>query len=144
MPIFGAHMSVAGGLHNAVAASVEHGCGTVQIFTKNANQWAAKPLAEADIAEFKRAAKRAKLKHLTAHDSYLINLAAPDDGLFQKSIDAFTIELERAEALGLNYLVTHPGAHVGTGVEAGIARVVRGLNEAHARCAGFKVKTLLE
>ena len=144
MPIFGAHMSVAGGLHNAVAASVEHGCGTVQIFTKNANQWAAKPLAEADIAEFKRAAKRAKLKHLTAHDSYLINLAAPDDGLFQKSIDAFTIELERAEALGLNYLVTHPGAHVGTGVEAGIARVIRELNEAHARCAGFKVKTLLE
>ena len=144
MPLFGAHMSGAGGLHNAVAASVEHACDTVQIFTKNANQWAAKPLADADIAAFRKAVKQAKLKFATAHDSYLINLAAADDVLWNKSIDAFTIELERAEALGLSYLVTHPGAHVGSGVEAGIARVVKGLNAVHARFPGFQVKVLLE
>jgi deoxyribonuclease-4 len=144
MPLFGAHMSVAGGLHNAVAASVEQACDTVQIFTKNANQWAAKPLAEADIATFRKAVKQAKLKFATAHDSYLINLAAADDVLWNKSLDAFTIELERAESLGLSYLVTHPGAHVGSGVEAGIARVVQGLDAVHARCPGFKVKVLLE
>lgn len=144
MPLFGAHMSVAGGLHNAVAASVAHGCDTVQIFTKNANQWVGKPLADDDVRTFRRALKAAKLKFATAHDSYLINLAAPDDELFRKSIDAFADELERAEALGLAYLVTHPGAHTGTGEEAGIARVIRGLDEVQARCPGFKVKTLLE
>jgi len=137
-------MSVAGGLHNAVAAAVEHDCDTVQIFTKNANQWAAKPLAEADIATFRKVVNAAKLKFVTAHDSYLINLATPDDTLWHKSIDAFAIELERAEALGLSYLVTHPGAHTGSGVEAGIARVVTAVDEVHSRCSGFKVKVLLE
>jgi deoxyribonuclease-4 len=137
-------MSVAGGLHNAVAASAAHGCETVQLFTKNANQWAGKPLADADVRTFRRALKQAKLRSAAAHDSYLINLAAPDDELFRKSIDAFTDELGRAEALGLAYLVTHPGAHTGSGEGAGIARVVAGLDEVHARCSGFKVKTLLE
>lgn len=144
MPIFGAHMSVAGGLHNAVAAAVEHGCGTLQIFTKNVNQWAAKPLAESDIATFKKAVKQAKLKFATAHDSYLINLASPDEALYRKSIDAFRVEVERAEALGLSYLVTHPGAHSGSGTEAGIQRVVKALDEVHRTCSGYKVKVLLE
>jgi deoxyribonuclease IV len=144
MPLFGAHMSVAGGLHNAVAAAVALRCDTVQLFTKNANQWAGKPLADDNVRAFRTALKAAKLKHATAHDSYLINLAAPDDVLYRKSIAAFTDELERAEALGLSYLVTHPGAHTGSGTEAGIARVVAALDEVHARCAGFKVKVLLE
>ena len=144
MPLFGAHMSIAGGLHNAVTAAVEHDCGTLQIFSKNASQWAAKPLQEPDIATFRKAVKNAKLKFVTAHDSYLINLASPDDGLYRKSIAAFVDEIERAEALGLSYLVTHPGAHTGSGVEAGIARVVAAIDEVHMRTAGFKVKVLLE
>jgi deoxyribonuclease-4 len=137
-------MSVAGGLHNAVEAAVEHGCGTVQIFSKNANQWIGKPLAEEDVAVFRKAIKRAKLKFATAHDSYLINLAAPDDALYQKSIAAFIDEIERAEALGLSYLVTHPGAHTGSGIDAGVARVAAALDEVHRRCLGYKVKVLLE
>lgn len=144
MPLFGAHMSVAGGLHHAVAAAVEHGCGTLQIFSKNANQWAAKPLQDADITTFKNAVKQAKLKFVTAHDSYLINLASPDDALYRRSIDAFRVEVERAESLGLSYLVTHPGAHSGSGVEAGIRRVVKALDEVHKSCSGFQVKVLLE
>ena len=144
MPLFGAHMSVAGGLHNAVAAAVAHECGTLQIFTKNANQWAARPLADAEITTFRKAVKQAKLKFVTSHDSYLINLASPDDVLWRKSIAAFIAEVERAESLGLSYLVTHPGAHTGSGVEAGIARVVAALDDVHSRCAGFKVKVLLE
>ena len=144
MPLFGAHMSIAGGLHNAVTAAVEHDCGTLQIFSKNANQWAAKPLQEPDVATFRKAVKNAKLKFVTAHDSYLINLASPDDGLYRKSIAAFVDEIERAEALGLSYLVTHPGAHTGSGVDAGIAKVVAALDEVHARTAGFKLKVLLE
>jgi deoxyribonuclease-4 len=144
MPIFGAHLSIAGGLFKAAEAAVALDCGTVQLFTKNANQWVARPLADDDIRAFKNAVKAAKLKFVTAHDSYLINVAAPDDELFRKSVAALTDELERAEALGLSYLVSHPGAHTGSGEEAGIARVVAGLNEVHARCSGFKAKILLE
>ncbi len=144
MPLIGAHMSVAGGLHKAVDAANALGLETLQLFTKNANQWACKPLAEADVKQFRSAITQSKLKFATAHDSYLINLAAPGDDLYRKSIEAFVDELERAEALGLTYLVTHPGAHTGSGEEAGIARVVAALDEVHSRCAGFKVKVLLE
>lgn len=144
MPLFGAHMSVAGGLHHAVEAAVEHECGTVQIFSKNANQWIGKPLSDDDVAVFRKAVKKAKLKFATAHDSYLINLAAPDDALYQKSIAAFADEVERAEALGLSYLVMHPGAHTGSGIDAGVQRVAAGLDEVHKRCPGYKVKVLLE
>ncbi|OWK43769.1 deoxyribonuclease IV [Fimbriiglobus ruber] len=144
MPLFGAHLSVAGGLHRAIEAAVDFQCETVQIFTKNASQWAGKPLIESEIDTFRTAVRKAKLKFPTAHDSYLINLAAPGDELYQKSIAALADELVRAEALGLTYLVTHPGAHVGSGEEAGLARVAAGLDEAHRRCEGFKVKILLE
>jgi deoxyribonuclease-4 len=144
MPLFGAHLSVAGGLYHAANAAAALGCGTVQIFTKNANQWAGKPLTEGEVREFRRAVKRARLKHPTAHDSYLINLAAPDDVLYRKSIAAFADEVERAETLGLAYLVTHPGAHTGSGEEAGLARVAAALDEVHARSPGYKVKVLLE
>lgn len=144
MPLFGAHLSIAGGLHKAAEAAAELNCETVQLFTKNASQWKAKPLTPDEITAFKTAVKSAKLKYPTAHDSYLINLAAPGDDLYRKSIDAFTDEVERAEALGLSYLVMHPGAHVGSGEEAGIAKVAAAFDEVHARCPGFKVKVLVE
>ncbi len=144
MPLFGAHFSVAGGLTNAVATAVRFGCDTLQLFTKNASQWAAKPIADTDAAAFRNAASVAKLRFLTAHDSYLINLAAPGDELFRKSIDAFVIEWERAEQLGLSYLVTHPGAHVGSDDEAGLKRVIEALDLASERCKGLKPMVLLE
>lgn len=144
MPLFGAHLSVAGGLHNAVASAVALRCDALQIFTKNANTWAADPLTEEEVGEFRRAATAAKLRDITAHDSYLINLASPDDALFAKSVDALTTEMERSEALGLSHLVMHPGAHVGSGEGTGLDRVAAGLDEAHARCAGFKVRLLVE
>jgi deoxyribonuclease-4 len=137
-------MSIAGGLHNAVAASVAHGCATVQLFTKNASQWEGKPISDDEARTFRRAVTDAGLQFPTAHDSYLINLAAPDDALYQKSINAFADELRRAEALGLSYLVTHPGAHTGSGEDAGLARVIAALDEVHAHCAGFRVIVLLE
>lgn len=142
--LIGAHLSIAGGLHKAVEAAVALGCPTMQMFTKNASQWAAKPLTDDDVRTFRAAVKDAGLVQLAAHDSYLINLAAPDDVLYRKSIAAFVDEMERAESLGLDYLVMHPGAHTGSGVEAGIARVVAGLNECLARCAGYKLRILVE
>jgi deoxyribonuclease IV len=169
MPLFGAHMSVAGGLHKAVEAARARGCGSLQLFThnpnswavspvpeagtgsrsgkfltKNANQWAARPLAADDVRAFRDALGGSGVRKTLAHDSYLINLASPDDGLFRRSVEAFVVELERAEALGLDYLVTHPGAHLDSGEDAGLARVAQGLDEAHARCPGFRVRVLLE
>jgi deoxyribonuclease-4 len=144
MPLFGAHLSVAGGLHNAVSAAVALRCDTFQLFTKNASQWNAGALTEEEIGTFRRAVAATNLTHLTAHDSYLINLASPNDELFDKSVAAFVDEMERAEALGLIYLVTHPGSHTGSGEEAGLARVIAGLEAVHARCAGFGVRVLIE
>lgn len=144
MPLFGAHMSVAGGCHNALLAAQKYGCETVQLFTKNNSQWAARPLSDADVGTFRETLAKSGLRFPTAHDCYLINLASPDDGLFRKSIEAFVVEVERSERLGLSYLVTHPGAHLDSGEEVGLARVARALDEVHARCPGYRVQVLLE
>jgi deoxyribonuclease-4 len=137
-------MSIAGGLHNALLAAEAHGCDTVQLFTKNSNQWKARPLTDEDVAAFRQTLRKTRIRYPTAHDSYLINLASPDQALYEKSIDAFVIELQRAERLGLSYLVTHPGAHLDSGEESGLDRVAQALDEVHQRCPGFKVRTLLE
>lgn len=137
-------MSVAGGLCNAIHAANALEMQTLQIFTKNANQWAAKQLNPVEAGEFRQLIRKSKLRFATAHDSYLINLASPDPLLWRKSVEAFIDELIRAEALGLKYLVTHPGAHVGCGEEVGIASVARALDETHSRCPDFRVKVLLE
>lgn len=144
MPLFGAHFSVAGGLHNAAVTAKRFGCPTFQLFTKNAAQWTAPKLTDEQIRLFRDAVRDAGVTSVTVHDSYLINLAAPGDELFEKSVAAFVVELERAEALGADYLVTHPGAHVESGETAGLARVVEGLNRCAKRTAGFRVRILLE
>jgi deoxyribonuclease-4 len=137
-------MSVAGGYHNALLTAREHDCPAVQLFTKNANQWAAKALRDEDVRLFRRTLRQTKVRQTIAHDSYLINLASPNDELFRKSLEAFVIEMERAEALGLRYLVAHPGSHAGTDEATGLRNVARALDEVHRRCAGFRVRVLLE
>ncbi|MBN9517753.1 deoxyribonuclease IV [bacterium] len=144
MPFFGAHLSVSGGLHKAAKAARGLSMDTVQVFTSNPNAWAVHKLDPAAVAAFKAAIAANDIRFPTSHDSYLINLAAADDALWEKSIDAFAAELERSEELGLSYVVAHPGAHVGSGVEAGIARVVAALDTILERCAGFRVRVLLE
>lgn len=144
MPLFGAHMSIAGGCHNAVAAARAHGCAALQLFTKNSNQWASRPLADEDVQAFRRSLRKSGIRWLVAHDSYLINLASPDDALYRRSITAFEDEVRRAEQLGLHYLVMHPGAHMGSGEDAGLARVAVALDKVHERQAGVRVKILLE
>jgi deoxyribonuclease-4 len=137
-------VSIAGGVCNALATAQALGMGTLQIFTKNASQWVGKPFAPDEPAAFRRTLRRLGLKFATAHDSYLINLASPDPALWRKSVEAFADEVERADALGLTYLVTHPGAHVGSGEAGGLANVVRAPDETHARHPGARVKVLLE
>jgi len=144
MPILGAHQSIAGGYYRAVEIAAEYGMDCVQLFTKNNNQWQGKPLTDDDVRLFREALQKTGVKLPCAHDSYLINLASPDDVLWKKSVDAFTIELERAESLGLIGVVMHPGSHVTSTPEEGLSRIVAALDEVHRRTAGFKTETLLE
>jgi deoxyribonuclease-4 len=144
MPLFGAHMSIAGGCHNALLAARDHGCSSVQLFTKNSNQWNAKDLSDDEVRLFRRTLRQTKLRFPTAHDSYLINLASPDQQLYRRSLEAFVVEVQRAERLGLRYLVTHPGAFMDSDENAGLMRVAKALDEVHARCPGFRVQVLLE
>ena len=111
---------------------------------KNNNQWRAKPLSDDDVARFRGALAELKIGHPIAHDSYLINLASPDDALWRRSIDAFAEELERAERLGIPYVVTHPGSSTTSSEEEGLRRVVEALDEVHARTAGIAARCLLE
>src|SRR3954451_13420446 len=121
----GAHMSIAGGCCNALLRGHEIGCDAVQLFTKNANQWKAKPLTDDDAQKFRDALQSCAYNTdvLVAHDSYLINLASKDDELWAKSMAAFVEELDRCDFLSIPYLVTHCGAHMGNGEEYGIARI---------------------
>ena len=144
MPILGAHQSIAGGYYKAVEAAARIGCQCVQLFTKNNNQWRAKPIAEEDVAKFRAALAEHKIVHPLSHDSYLINMAAAEGPLWTQSVDAFTIELQRAEMLGIPYVVAHPGAYTNTSEEAGIAQIVRALDEVHRRTPGLAAETLLE
>jgi deoxyribonuclease IV len=144
MPLLGAHMSIAGGYYRAADAAAELGMETVQIFTKNNNQWRAKPLSDEDVRLFKEAINRHKLKIPCAHDSYLINIGSPNDELWQKSLDSLVIELERGEALGLAGVVMHPGSHVESSEKEGLKRIIKGLNEAIRRTKGFAVELWLE
>ena len=140
----GAHMSIAGGLHHALERGRALGCGSVQIFLKNQRQWGAKPMTDSDVRAFHRVRRQSAISHVFAHASYLINLAAPGEAAWRQAVDAFTDELERAEALDLSCVVIHPGSHLGAGVEAGLARVAAALDEATRRTAGYNIKIALE
>ena len=144
MPILGAHMSAAGGCWRAVEIAKECGCDCVQLFSKNNNQWRAKELTDDDCAKFRDSLAKLEIAHPIVHDSYLINLAAPDDELWKKSIDAFCIELLRAEQLGIPYVVTHPGSFTTSSEEAGLQRIITALDEVHSQTRGIRAQCLLE
>ncbi len=114
MHYIGAHVSAAGGVHNAVENAVAIGANAFALFTKNQKQWKAPPLSEEHITLFKEAMLKHNFKahQVLPHDSYLINLGNPDPEKRRKSIDAFILEMQRVEQLGLDRLNFHPGAHL--------------------------------
>jgi deoxyribonuclease IV len=144
MPLLGAHQSIAGGYYKAVEIAQRTGCDCVQIFTKNNNQWRAKPISPEEAQRFRQTLAALKIGDPISHDSYLINLASPDDELWKKSIDAFVIELQRAEQLGIAYVVTHPGSYTTSSEAAGLKRIIKALNEVHRQTKGIAAKCLLE
>ena len=128
MPLLGAHMSIAGGVAAAFSRGEEAGCATMQIFTRNQTQWKAPPLPLEEVARFRAEQGRTGIAPVVAHGSYLVNLASPDPALLARSREAFLEELQRAATLGLPCVITHPGAHMGAGVEAGLTRVAASLD----------------
>jgi deoxyribonuclease-4 len=144
MAILGAHMSIAGGYYKAVEIASRCGCDCVQLFTKNNNQWRAKPISADDVARFRDSLAKLKIRHPISHASYLINLASPDDGLWKRSIDSFVIELCRADQLGIPYVVVHPGASTTSAEEEGLQRIILALDEVHAQTPDIASRALLE
>lgn len=137
-------MSIAGGLHTAFERATEAGCDVMQIFVKNQRQWRAKPLDAEALAQYHAAQTQSGIATVIAHDAYLINLAAPDDRIWQTSIDAFLDELTRCCQVNIAGLVTHPGSHNGSGDAAGIKRVAQALDIIYDRIGNCGVRTLLE
>ena len=144
MAILGAHQSIAGGFVKAAERARDAGCDCVQIFTQNNNQWQIHSVSAQQGKEFQKALADCGVSCPIAHDSYLINLGSPDDDLWRRSIDAFVGELRRADALGIPYLVFHPGAFTTADERSGIERVIRGLDAAHRRTQSASVVSLVE
>lgn len=144
MAILGAHQSIAGGYYRAVEKAHNTGCHCVQLFTKNNNQWRAKAITPSEAEKFRLAMAELGIRWSLAHDSYLINLASPDQTLWRRSVDAFIEELHRAAILGIPYVVTHPGAYTTSSESHGTRRVIEAINEVHAQARDLGAECLLE
>lgn len=144
MPRLGAHLSIAGGLPRAVDRAEASGCRALQIFTKSAGQWRARELPADEIALFRQRIRQTKIRPVFAHNSYLINVAAADRALRRRSIAALVEELDRAEALGLDALVMHPGSYT-TGTESrGLRLIADGLADVLSSRPDARTRVLLE
>ena len=142
--ILGAHVSTAGGVDKSPGNGLELGCQTIQIFTRNQRQWKAKPLTDSEVEGFRRELSRCGIGSTAAHASYLLNLGSPEPTVLARSREAFSQELERCRRLGLDFLVVHPGAHLGSGESAGLRAVAASLNRALEQDREACTRILLE
>jgi len=128
----GCHVSISGSIDKAIDNAIERECTAFQIFTRNPRGWAAKELSENDIKNFKEKLNVSKIDRFAtcAHMPYLPNLSSPKDEGYEKSVNSLIDEVERCGKLGIPYLVTHLGSHLGTGEEAGMKKLVKGLTKA--------------
>lgn len=131
MLLLGAHMSIAGGVSQALDRAATVRSNAVQVFTKNNRQWAGPPINEPDVERWRTQMPALCIAYAVSHASYLINLASPKDDLWEKSRLAQTDEIQRAHAYAIPHVVLHPGSHTGSGDEAGIERISAALNRIH-------------
>lgn len=141
---FGSHVSTAGGLHLGLERAAVLELASCQIFTKNERQWQAKPLEPDIIDRFLTGIEETGIRLLVAHDSYLINVASPEPEKWERSREALGEELDRCDVLSIPYLVSHPGAHMGEGADAGIARLIEAVNRIHDERPDGKSVLLIE
>ena len=142
--LLGAHMSIGGGVHRAIERARSIESTAMQIFVKNNMQWFARPFAPNEIRAFLEHAQRHELAAVFAHANYLINLAATNPQFYANSLRALAEELQRADQLGLPFLVLHPGAHLGAGEEAGLEKIVASINQVFRRVPKVKTRLALE
>lgn len=143
--ILGAHVSGAGKIYQALDIAHDLGCDTMQIFSRSPQSWRrGNQIASEDIKEFIVRRKKYKINPVFIHISYLINLASPDVGLYKSSIQAYIEDMQEAEKLGADYMVTHMGSHKETSEDAGIKRLIEALNQILEKTQGSKVGILLE
>lgn len=126
--LFGAHMSIAGQISNAIIRGESIACTAIQIFTKSNRQWHAKPLQQEDIDAFKKTCKASFIQSIIAHASYLINIGSADHHLEKKSLDALEIEFTRCAELDIPYLVIHPGSHTKTDEQVCLERISKNID----------------
>ncbi|GFE56162.1 deoxyribonuclease IV [Geobacter sp. AOG1] len=144
MDYLGAHMSIAGGIHLAPERGAKAGCGVIQVFTQNSNQWRGKMPSAAEAALFREKWAASGLHEVVCHDIYLVNLGAAPGEVRDKSLAGFAEEMRRCECLGIRKIVMHPGSHNGDGEEVGIKRVCAAFDELFALVPEFTGKVLLE
>jgi deoxyribonuclease-4 len=144
MDYLGAHVSIAGGIFNAPQRGADLGCGVIQVFTQNSNQWKGKAVSKDDAALFREKLAAAGLLDVISHDIYLINLASAPGEIQDKSLIAFKEEMERCAALGIDKIVMHPGSHNGDGEEVGIRRICEAFDILFTQVPQFTGKVLLE
>jgi deoxyribonuclease-4 len=140
----GSHLSIAGGYYKAVRQAADFGMQCVQIFTKNNNQWVAKPIADGEVRLFLEAVRETGLLPPIAHNSYLINLASADETLLERSRQAMVVELQRAHQLGIPHVVAHPGSHGNDTPEAGLQRIAQSLDAVFEATSDLKTTIALE
>lgn len=140
----GAHMSIAGGLPKAVERGRAAGCGVLQVFTQNSNQWRGKRITDSDASLFREKWAESGIKEIVSHDIYLINLAAAPGETRDKSMAGFLEEMERCARLGIDKIVMHPGAHLGDGEETGVSRIVEAFDILFQQARDFTGTVLLE
>lgn len=142
--ILGAHVSTAGGLYKSPGNGLGLGCQSIQIFTRNQRQWKAKPLTDSEVEQFHQELNRSGIQSTAAHASYLLNLGSPEPSGLARSRETFHQELERCRRLGLDFLIVHPGAHLGSGESAGLRTVAVSLNQAFQQNRDVCTRVLLE
>lgn len=140
----GAHVSAEGGVYNAPGRAREIESACLQLFTKQPSRWAEPVIDEETAHRFRRAREEHRIRVAGAHDSYLINLSSPDRALWGRSLACFEGELRRCTALGLDFLVTHPGNATDKDLEAGIRRNAEGITLALEEVGEGPTRVLLE
>jgi deoxyribonuclease IV len=140
----GAHIGISTGLAEAPGIGRGIGCEAIQIFSKSPQMWKGVPIPDESAQGFRAAVEREGLRATAVHHGYLVNLASPKRPMLGRSRTTFVDELQRAEKLGVDALIFHPGAHLGSGVDRGLTTIVESLNWAIEKTPGLKVRALLE
>lgn len=142
--LIGAHTSTAGGLHHALLQGQEIGATTIQIFTSNQKQWKGRKITDEILSLWKETKEKTGLKKIMSHDSYLINLGSPNKEILDKSLEAFSSEIKRCQALEIDFLNFHPGAATTSTAEKCLKQIVKSLKTFENLCAKGSPRLLLE